>query len=199
MKNYICINGKKTELTEAQLQQFGFLNKPVASLSEDGEIATIGGYEFIVLKKDDEKVELLLRDTLGEDVVFGKTNDFKTSNVRKILDKFAEEIEKLVGADNLLEHSVDLMALDGLKEYGSVNTKMSLLTLAQAQEHVETLDKYKLDKWWWLATPWSTPKHGYKETVTCVSPLGCVDFNLSSNSVSGVRPFCVLKSSIFES
>lgn len=198
MKNYLCIDGKKIELTQEQLQQLGVVKEPEVSLSTDGKIAKIGEYEFIVLNNDGEKVELLLKETLGEDTVFGDNNDFKTSKVKKILDKFAQEIEKLVGADNLLDHTVDLMALDGLKEYGTIKAKMSLLTVAQVWEHVDTLEEFKYDGWWWLATPWSTPKHGYKETVTCVSPFGGINHDYCLYYY-GVRPFCVLKSSIFQS
>ena len=200
MKNYLCIDGKKIELTQEQLQQLGIIKESVASLSADGKIAKIGEYEFIVLKNDGERVELLLKEPLGEDTTFGDTCDFKTSKVKGILDEFAKEIEKLVGADNLLEHTVDLTALDGLKDYGSMNTKMSLLTVAQAQEHVETLDEFKYDGWWWLVTPWSTPKHGYSSTVTCVAPSGGINGSNGDYFINGgVRPFCVLKSSIFQS
>ncbi len=199
MKNYVCINGKKTELTAEQMKLLGIVEEPAVSMREDGKIVKIGEYEFIVLKKNDETVELLLKGTLGENTEFGSTCDFKTSKVKEILDKFALEIEGLVRKDNLLEHTVDLTSLDGLKDYGSVNTKMSLLTLAQAQEHVETLDEYKHDGWWWLATPWSTAKHGYTNGVMCVAPSGYLDDYISDCINFGVRPFCVLKSNIFVS
>lgn len=199
MKNYLCINGKKTELTAEQMKLLGIVEEPAISMSEDGKLVKIGEYEFTVLKKNDETVELLLKGTLGEDTEFGSTCDFKTSKVKKILDKFALEIEGLVGKDNLVEHIVDLTALDGLKDYGSVNAKMSLLTLAQAQEYVETLDEHKYDGWWWLATPWSTAKHGYTNGVMCVAPSGFLYNYNGSYCDNGVRPFCVLKSNIFVS
>ena len=197
MKNYVCINGKKTELTAEQMKLRGVVEEPAVSMSEDGKTVKIGEYAFIVLKKNDETVELLLRGTLGKDTEFGSTCDFKTSKAKEILDKFALEIEGLVGKENLLEHTVDLTSLDGLKDCGSVNTKMSLLTLAQAQEYVETLDEYKYDGWWWLATPWSAPKHGYTNGVMCVAPSGFMFNGISDFSINGVRPFCVLKSNIF--
>ena len=201
MKNYICINGIKTELTEEQMKRLEVLTEPVVRLSNDGMIAKIGKYEFIVLKNDKTlgTVELLLKNTLGGDTVFGDTCDFKTSKVKGILDTFAKQGEEIVGEDNLLTHNVDLTALDGLKDYGSVETKMSLLTLAQYQEYVEILDRDMLDAWWWLATPWSTPKHGYEKAVFCVSPRGYVYCNFSNDNEDGVRPFCVLKSNIFVS
>ena len=202
MKNYLCVNGKKIELTNEQLKKLGIVEEPIAILSADGEIAKIGEYEFIVLKNDADTgtVELLLKDTIGDDVVFGDTCDFKTSNVKKILDDFAKEIEQIIGEGNLVEHIVDLTTLDGLKDYGSTKAKMSLLTLAQYQEHVEMLDRYKYDDWWWLVTPWSTPKHEYEKSVVCVSPRGSVGYFISGyGNYCGVRPFCVLKSCIFQS
>lgn len=188
MKNYLVINGKKQELTEEQQRLLGIIQEP-AHLSADGKIAKIGEYEFIVLKNDGERVELLLKGTLGEDTTFGDTNDFRTSKVKKILDEFAKEIEKLVGADNLLEHTVDLMALDGLKEYGTIKTKMSLLTVAQVQEYVETLDEFKCDGWYWLVTPWSTRKHGYSSTGTCVSPSALSSTSVASATASAFARF----------
>ena len=115
-KNYICINGKKTELTKEQLKQLGIIAE-TCYLSEDGKIAHIGEYEFIVIKSDEKlgTTELLLKDKLGEDMAFGSNNDFRTSNVKKFLDKFADEISGIVGEENLVEHIVDLTADDGLK------------------------------------------------------------------------------------
>ena len=201
MKNYLCINGKKTELTKEQMKQLGIIQEPLATMSADGKTAKIGEYEFIVLENNATTgtVELLLKKTLGKDMVFGDTNDFRTSKVKKTLDGFAKDIEKIIGAENLLEHNVDLTALDGLKDYGSTTAKMSLLTLDQYRDHIETLEENRLDAWWWLATPWSTPKHDYSKTVVCVAPSGGMGIHGSDFRNGGVRPFCVLKSNIFVS
>jgi hypothetical protein len=199
MKNYLCINGNKTELTKEQMKQLGILNEPVAALSENGKTATIGDYEFIVLKNDKTlgTVELLLKGTIGKNIEFGKTNDYRTSDVRKVVEKFGEEIEKLVGEENLLEHTVDLTAMSGLKDFGSIKAKMSLLTFDKAREYIETLDEYKLNDWWWLATAWSTKKHDIETSTMCVAPSGFLCYDYSNFYIIGVRPFCILKSSIF--
>ena len=200
MKNYLCINGKKTELTKEQMKQLGILQESVAVMSEDETTVKIGDYEFIVLKHDKTlgTVELLLKNSL-QSMEFGDTNDYRTSKVRKVVERFGEEIEKLVGAENLIEHMVDLVALSGLKDFGTITAKASLLTFDKARENIETLDEHKLDDWWWLATPLSNKKHEIEYAVMCVSPLGfMINFN-GSFSNRGVRPFCILKSNIFKS
>ena len=198
-KNYICINGKNKELTKEQLKQLGIIAE-TCYLSEDGKIAHIGEYEFIVIKSDEKlgTTELLLKDTFGEDMQFGSNNDFRTSAVKKVLDKFADEISGIVGEENLVEHIVDLTADDGLKCYGTIRAKMSLFTAQMVRENVEILDEFKLDKWWWTCTPYSTPKHENASWIKCVSPRGDVSGN-GCSLVGGVRPFCIVKSSIFVS
>jgi hypothetical protein len=198
-KNYICINGKKTELTKEQLKQLGIIAE-TCYLSEDGKIAHIGEYEFIVIKNDEKlgTTELLLKDKLGEDMEFGSSNDFRTSTIKEVLDNFAEEISDIIGEENLVEHIVDLTADDGLKCYGTIKSKMSLFTAQMVRENVDILDEFKLDEWWWTCTPHSTPKHENASWVKCVSPRGIIDRGNYRNSPS-VRPFCIIKSSIFVS
>lgn len=197
-KNYICINGKKTNLTEKQLKQLGLSIRPIATLSDNGEIAKIGEYEFIVLKNDGNQVHLLLKNTLCNMSFDSDCNNFAESNIREYLDEFADKLAELVGEDNIVEHTVDLTADDGLKCYGECDCRVSLLTAQMYRENVYTIDKFKIDKWWWLATAFSTPKHYCKTLVKCVSPNGGIyDINCYYVGNIGVRPFCILKSNIF--
>lgn len=197
-KNYLCINGNITELTKEQLRQLGIVEE-TCCLSDNGKIAHIGEYEFIVIKTDEKlgETSLLLKDKLGEDMEFGSNNDFRTSDIKKVLDKFADEISKIIGEENLVEHIVDLTADDGLKCYGTIKSKMSLFTANMVRENVEILDEFKLDAWWWTCTPYSTPKHENSSWMKCVSPLGRI--NYGSYFDLSVRPFCIVKSSIFVS
>ena len=52
---------------------------------------------------------------------------------------------------------------------------------------------------WWLATAHSTSKHDGDLWVKCVSPRGSVGDGHCGRDISGVRPFCIFKSSIFVS
>ena len=202
-ENYLCLNGQKIELTKEQLAKIrdSVVKKTKLSEKAVGEIVTIDNYEYIVLEQNNFTctTSLLMKDLLQDDVNFGDTLDFKTSNIKKLLDKFALELEKEVGKDNVIEHTVDLTSDDGLKDYGTTTAKVSLLTCDLYRKFVYIIDKFKLDKWWWLATPFSTPTHGYNTLVKCVSPRGSIDYYSCSCISNGVRPFCILNSNIFVS
>lgn len=212
MENYIMFKGQKIELTEGQISQIERVVREescesgVQRIYSDtqladipaGETFKIGKYEFVVLEHCESGTNVILKDLLKENEEFGDCNNFKDSNVDHICSEFATEIKKIIGPVNLLTHTVDLTSDDGLKCYGTVERRMSLLTADLYRRWVEILDKHKLDKWWWLATPYSTPKHDDDAWIKCVSPSGRID-NDSGNRNYGVRPFCILKSDIFVS
>lgn len=196
MKNYISINDQKIELTDEQVEKLkGSFNLPCVKLADVlvGETFKIGNHEMVVLEHSGDTTAVIRKDLLP-DQKFGTNNNYDGSYADEACNKFGAEIEAAVGKDNLCLHTVDLTADDGLKCYGSVKRKASLLTAEKYRRFVYTLDKHKPDAWWWLATAYSTPAHGYKTAVKCVAPSGCVDYDNF-----GVRPFCILKSHIFVS
>lgn len=201
MKNFISINGKKTELTEEQVQQikasFGFNSVRLSSV-DVGETVKIGDYELIVLEQSGDTTALICKDFI-ESCTFGDGNNYDGSKVDKLCSKFATGLSKIIGDDNVIQHTVDLTADDGLKDYGSVKRYASLLTADLYRRYVYTLDKFKTDAWWWLATPYSTPTHDHTSWVKCVSPSGNIYFGDCDYCGHGVRPFCILNSNIFVS
>lgn len=201
MKNYIKINNQKIALTDEQVkeiqQSFGIEQIKLADVAV-GEIVKIGKYEFIVLEHSNDTTAVILKDLLFESKEFGKDNNYKASYVDNLCGDFADEISEIISKDNLIEHTVDLTSDDGLKDYGKINRFMSVLTTDLYRRYVEVLDKYKVKKWWWLATAFSTPKHDPDNWVKCVSPSGYFS-NYSSIYDGGVRPFCILNSNIFVS
>ena len=201
MKNYICLNGRKTELTKEQVEKLrSSLGMAQIELSDIpvGEPFTVGKYEFVVLERSGDTSAVILKGLLCDEKEFGKNNNFDGSYVDDICKSFSKEIADIIGADNLVEHTVDLTSDDGLKDYGKIKRKMSLLTCNQYRKYVEILDKFKIDKWWWLSTPWSTPTHSNSSWIKCVSPVADI-FNNCYYGNGGVRPFCILKSNIFVS
>lgn len=201
MKNYISVNGQQIELTDEQVEKLkGSFQLPCVKLAEVpvGETFKIGSHEMVVLEHSGDTTAVIRKDLLP-DQRFGSSNNYAGSDADKTCCQFADELEAVVGKDNLCLHTVDLTADDGLMCYGSVKRKASLLTIEKYRRFVYTLDKHKPNKWWWLATAFSAPAHGYSASVKCVAPSGCVcdnDFNFDGN---GVRPFCILKSHIFVS
>ena len=204
MKNYISINDKKIELTDDRVEKIiGSFNLPSAKLADVpvGETFKIGSREFVVLEQSGDTTAVILKEFLMKDQAFGDSNNYAGSSADKICCEFAGELEILIGKDNLVQHTVDLTADDGLKDYGSVKRRVSLLTADLYRRYVEVLDKHRPDEWWWLATAFSTHTHGYKTSVMCVAPSGCINgiFNSGYYCSVGVRPFCILKSTIFVS
>ncbi len=202
MKNYICLNEQKIQLTEDQVEKIrnslGVTAVKLAHVSP-GEVARIGDHEFVVLEQSGDATSLILKDFLYEGKPFGKkNNNFAESSVDQLCQKFADELSESIGGENLVQHTVDLTSDDGLKDYGTVQRRVSLLTTDLYRRYVEILDRHKPDAWWWLATPYSTPRHSNSSWVKCVSPSGSVDDDSGSYG-GGVRPFCILKSNIFVS
>ena len=201
MKNYISINDQKIELTDEQVEKLkGSFNLPCVKLADVpvGETFKVGNHEMIVLDHSGDTTAVILKDLLP-DQRFGSNNNYNGSHVDKTCIKFAEEIEAAVGKENLCQHTVDLTSDDGLKCYGSVKRKASLMTTEKYRRFVYILDKHRPDCWWWLATAFSTSVHGYTSAVKCVAPSGFVSNGSYGNVIRGVRPFCILKSHIFVS
>ena len=198
--NFIQIENQKIPLTDEQAEQLRKTFVPSTALSsiKIGETFKIGEYEFIVLEYDKETTAAILKNFLGNKSTFGSNNNYNGSKVDKICNDFGEKIEAIVGKGNLIEHTVDLTADDGLKDYGSVKRKMALITANTYRRYVDILEDYKPKCWWWTATAYSTPKHEDSIWIKCVSPRGDIYGNDYDYSY-GVRPFCILKSNIFVS
>lgn len=203
MKHYICVNGQNRELTEDQakkiLEQID-KETPKVQLGEiePGKTFRIGNHDFIVLEHVAGDTAVIRRDILRE-CLFGKTNNFVGSDAELLCKKFADELAEIIGEENIAEHKVDLTSNDGLKDYGVIRTRCSMLTADLYRRYVDILDEYKPKSWWWLATPFSTKRHESEKYVICVSPAGCIFGVNYFGGTRGVRPFCILKSTIFVS
>lgn len=202
MNNYIVINDRRIELTEDQVNQIIAARSsgiPSVKLSElaAGDTFKIGCHEFVVLEQSGDTTAVIRKELLP-DMQFGNTNRYTDSEVDKACIAFADEIEWIVGEGNIDVHTVDLTANDGLKDYGSIKRRAALLTADRYRRYVEILDSCKPDDWWWLATPFSTPRHDSDSFALCVSPSGYVNGNRYGLDL-GVRPFLILKSNIFVS
>lgn len=172
------------------------MKREILSNVKDGELFTIAGIEFIKFYDKDGKTFAVAKDSLFNSE-FGNNNNFATSIIKNRLEEeILPKIEKEIGAENVLEHEVDLLSLDGSDKWGKVNCKISLPTFDFYRNNRKTFEKYKLDKWYWLSTPDSTSEFYHNDDwMVCVSPSG----NLSNGNCNynyGVRPFLTFISSI---
>ena len=166
---------------------------------KDGETFKIGDMEFIKFPSKDGQTPVVMKD-IAFFSTFGKNNNLKES---KILERIEKEILPKViaevGEENVCTFETDLTTLDGLKPYGTLESKISLPTLDFYRANVEIFDKNKVDRWWWLATPDSAKPHTNADWILCVPPSGCIDYVNFINGGNGVRPFLIFNSSIFGS
>lgn len=161
---------------------------------ERGETFEIGNIEFIKFSEENGETIAIAKDIVFHSL-FGENNRFDESDILKELkEKFLPGIAQEIGEENILEFETDLTTLDGVKTFGVMRSKISLPTLDFYRKYVDIFDRYKLDDWYWLATPWSAKPHYESSCILCVSPSGRIyDFY---DYVNGVRPFLRFVSSI---
>lgn len=165
----------------------------------DGEVFTIGGMEFIKFPDCNGMTPVVMKDVAFR-CIFGKNNNLKESNVlKRMQEEILPKIIAAVGEENVCTFKTDLTTLDGLKPYGELESKISLYTLDFYRANVEIFDQHKVDIPVFLATPESAPPHDDPDWILCVSPSGYIRIVNYNDYYYGVRPFCIFKSSIFES
>lgn len=129
---------------------------------------------------------------------FGKTNNYTDSNVRNMITNsdLAKNLQMEFG-DRLVPITLDLLSLDGLDDYGTVTGDiLAIPTIDLYRKYRKNISK--LDSWYWLATPDSTPSGCGSGDVRYVGSNGRVSCCWCSD-VRAVRPFFILKSDIFVS
>ena len=72
------------------------------------------------------------------------------------MDKVAIEIEKEIGAGNVLEHEILLTSVDMQNEFESCKCKVRPISFDEAREFNNLLVNKDLPDWYWTITPWST-------------------------------------------
>ena len=158
-----------------------------------GETCKTRDHEHIVLEHlPDGTTACLLKDLLPARRFDACSGNWAESELRKYLNgEFFERLYSDVGAENIVEHTVDLTSDDGRTDYGTTTDKISLLTDTLYRRHVLTLDMYNPGSWWWLVTPMWTKN--WTDCVRAVDYFGILDYDNCYDDV-GVRPFYVLRS-----
>lgn len=167
-----------------------------------GEHFMFKGFEWVCLDPNhpDGGVLAIMAKPWAEDVKFspndkfadekGNWNNYRTSFLRKEV----LGLVKVIGADNLIPHEVDLVADNGDRAYGTVQDFVFILTCDEYRKYRDYIPHY--DSWIWTATPWfcgdEDPDTGcgaaMVRSVDICDRFGCVGACL--NGV--VVPACIL-------
>ncbi len=175
-------------------------SKVLLSSLNPGETFKIAEHDFIVLNHKEETTFVISKGFMAEDVKFDEnTRDYNKSSLKKLIEsKIQPVIENSIGAENLVEHEVDLTSVDNQNESGSCKCKVRPMVFDEARKYNDLIANENLDDWTWTCTPWSTEKRGYKYSIAVVRPSGRIGIDFY-NGCNGVRPVCILKSNIFVS
>ena len=165
-----------------------------------GEVFKIGEHDFVVLKQQQDQTMVISKELVATRKQFDEdTKDYNKSSIKKFIETNIQPmIEAEVGAENIVEHEVDLISVDMQQEFNPCKCKVRPITFDEAREFNALLVNKELDDYWWTCTPWSTEKRGWKYSMAVVSPSGRIYYG-NCNLNCGVRPFCILKSNIFVS
>ena len=163
---------------------------------KNGAIVEIGGRKWKVLDQT-EKGVVCICEKINDRKFDRKSNNYANSDIRKYLNTdVLKELEIAVGAENIISFERDLISLCGLKEYGTCEDKVSLISVDEYRKYRKLLPR--TGEWWWTLTPDSVASNGDELWVTVVSPSGGVGGDYC-RYCRGVRPVCIFSSSIFES
>ena len=161
--------------------------------AKPGEVVKIGDREYIVLEHDDNKTLVITKEFVTE-MSFGKSSDYKKSEVRKyVTEIFYAELCNVVGKKNIYSHKVNLMCDDGSNKNDHVEDFVSVLTTEEYRRYREFIPAN--GDWWWTASAATVLDKVFSRGVCCVRSNGTVSW-LDCGCARGVRPFCVLDSSI---
>lgn len=189
---------KAKELVELLEKQEETGKVELSTLKRGEVFQTTGKRKYKVLEQYGDTTKIISLDLVKENVEFGDTSDYKTSNVKKLCDtEILKDFEEEFGAENVETHTADIITADGQK-LGTVDCKIRPITFDEAREYTDITPNNDLNDWYWTLSPWSTEERGWKKSIAIVSPSGVIYSNCFDN-VNGVRPVCILKSNIFVS
>ena len=200
LKEAVKILEEKEKAQNAKCVDATGTEKVELSTLNPGEVFKIGEHDFIVLEQEPGQTKVISKGLMAEGVVFDDdTRNYNESSLKKLIESDIQPIiENAVGAENLIEHEVNLTSVDMQNEFGSCKCKVRPITFDEARKYNNLLVNKELPDWYWTCTPWSTEERGWKYSLAVVSSSGCISSRGCDNDF-GVRPFCILKSNIFVS
>lgn len=120
----------------------------------------------------------------------GNWNNYRTSNVRGILSDMANSV---FGGKGLLSHTVDLVADNGDRAYGTVQDTVFILTCDEYRKYRDYIPHYGIMIW--AATPWycgDIDSDGDAASyVRCVNAEGYFSSS-GASCINDIAPACIL-------
>lgn len=169
-----------------------------------GEHFMFKGFEWVCLDPNhsDGGVLAIMAKTWADDVKFcpsckfadekGNWNNYRTSNVRGILSDMANGVFE---RKSLLSHTVDLVADNGDRAYGTVQDFVFILTCDEYRKYRDYIPHYDGDRLIWTATPLGCGDKdsdaGESSIVRTVNAGGLL-YNYGACKCGAVAPACVL-------
>lgn len=171
-----------------------------------GEHFMFKGFEWVCLDPNhpDGGVLAIMAKPWAKDVKFypsdkfadwkGNWNNYRTSLIRETLnDSIAKKLRTNKLGDNLLLHTVDLVADNGDRAYGAVADLVFILTCDEYRKYRDYIPHY--DRLIWTATPWrcgdKDSDAGGSSIVRTVNAGGLL-YNYGACNCGAVAPACIL-------
>lgn len=164
----------------------------ISEYVKNNNIVEIDNQFWTPIKRDGNRIYYLL-DGIFMKSKFGEDNNYTNSYVREKLNSsdLAKSLKEKFG-NKLVPIRTNLLSLDGLDDYGEVEG--DILAIPTIDLYRECRKKIsKIDNWWWLATPNSTPSGYSSVSVQYVYSDGGVSYCWYDCS-KAVRPFFILES-----
>lgn len=182
--------------TEDELDEYeGAIQDPaiIEGAPVAGEHFEYKGIEFVALGYEQGGLLAVMAKPLPEEMPFDKDNcnDWRKSSLRKYLN---EEFIKAFDKADLLPFVSDLTADDGMRDYGTSEDYIALLSDNLYRKYREYMPKY--DTWVWSITPWSCLP-GTANFERFVDTSGSVSYN-GAYLAYGVAAACIFNPAIFE-
>ena len=165
------------------------LGRKALGRKSPGDVVRLAGRDFIVLGREEDGVAVITKEAV-EYMEFGRNADYTNSEVRRYCnDTFYRMLAGAIGAENILSHTVDLIADDGTGG-GFIDDFVSLITAERYRRYRKYLPA--LGEWCWTATRINADMEDCARRVCFVSSDGVFDWSGSGDDSGGVRPFCIL-------
>lgn len=147
-----------------------------------------GGVLAIMAKPWTKEVKFCPSDIFADEK--GNWNNYRTSNVRGILYDMANAFFE---RKSLLSHTVNLVADNGDKDYGTVQDFVFILTCDEYRKYRDYIPHY--DRWIWTSTPWDCGDKdsdtGYASIVRLLLASGKLGRSSACASYA-IAPACIL-------